>query len=464
MFLGEVASLNEWDTWTNKRNIYETFSDTRKSLQTSGFYEYIMRDIYLSKIAVLFENHEEDIAYLDNYFKSYNKDAELKVGMNSTASDDLKGIFKDKNVIVVLMESIDDWMINEEMMPNLKQLMAEGINFTNHYAPIYGGGATFNSEFMLNTGYMTPLNGETASNKYGHNYFPYSLPNLLADSGYTVNSFHQNVSSFYNRGQMSRAFGYENYYSSVELGVPYSVATNDTHFLTSEKIRNLLLPNRQKFMDLIITYSAHTSYSLDEGQCRSAVTKEELAQIRSGSNEEEICLKAQTRETDNFFKELINALEDENKINDTIIIGVTDHYAYGYSNREKLYALKGSDDLNLISKLPFFIWGSDIPSYEVAKVNSNIDILPTLAYLFGLDYDPKYYIGNNIFDPDYEGFVFFSDYSWYGGDVYYKNNQVIIGDEVDQKYIDNRNKQLNTILDINKKVLETDYFSTMSSD
>jgi len=182
-------------------------------------------------------HNEKDIAYLDDYFKTYN---ESKVEMADVASDDLKGIFKGKNAVIILMESIDDWMVNKEMMPNLTKIMADSINFTNHYAPIYGGGATFNSEFMLNTGYMTPLNGETASNKYGRNYFPFSLPNLFIADGYDANAYHQNVSSFYNRGQMSKVFGYKNYYSSTELGVPYNIAVNDTHFLTSEKIRKLL--------------------------------------------------------------------------------------------------------------------------------------------------------------------------------------------------------------------------------
>ena len=324
--------------------------------------------------------------------------------MADVASDDLKGIFKGKNAVIILMESIDDWMV-KEMMPNLTKIMADSINFTNHYAPIYGGGATFNSEFMLNTGYMTPLNGETASNKYGRNYFPFSLPNLFIADGYDANAYHQNVSSFYNRGQMSKVFGYKNYYSSTELGVPYNIAVNDTHFLTSEKIRKLLLPKDNRFMSFIITFSAHVPYSLDDIQCNSAATKDEINAIRNGGNGEEICLKAQVRETDNFFKELVETLEKENMMEDTVIIGLSDHYAYGYSNRDKILELKGTDDNNLINRLPFFIYSSDGPKLEVSKVNSNLDVLPTIAYLFGLIMILSI-IWVKHFDPSYDGFVF----------------------------------------------------------
>lgn len=50
------------------------------------------------------------------------------------------------------MESIDSWLVNEEVMPTLTKLASEGLNFTNRYAPVFGGGATINSEFAANTG------------------------------------------------------------------------------------------------------------------------------------------------------------------------------------------------------------------------------------------------------------------------------------------------------------------------
>ena len=49
------------------------------------------------------------------------------------------------------MESMDDWMLGE-YTPTLNRLMAEGINFTRFYTPVYGGIRTFNTEFCINTG------------------------------------------------------------------------------------------------------------------------------------------------------------------------------------------------------------------------------------------------------------------------------------------------------------------------
>jgi phosphoglycerol transferase MdoB-like AlkP superfamily enzyme len=447
--LGKSAPSNAWNTWAYSRNVYNFFSDTRKSLKVSGFYEYIMRDIYLSKIAVIFSTNKETVTYLNDYFA---------FGEELNYTDEWYGKFKDKNVIIVLMESIDDFLVTEETMPTVNRMMKEGINFSNHYAPVYVGGATFNSEFMINTGYMTPLNGENASNKYGNNYFPCSLPNLFKNAGYTANFFHENKKSYYNRGQMSKVFGYDNYYSSIELGLPYKEVVKDSHFITNQKIKKLLLPTDKKFMDFVITYSAHTPYTVKRSQCNVTLTDDERAQIQSGGNENQICIKAQARETDNFFKDLIDTLTKENKIDNTIIIGITDHYAYAYPDREMIYKLKGTDDSNLVSKVPFFIWGNDIKPLEITEVNSNIDILPTVAHLFGLSYISNYYIGKNIFDNDYNNFVFFNNNSWYDGDIYYKDGRISTGKNDDEEYIIKRNKEIIKVLKINDDILNTNYF------
>lgn len=91
--------------------------------------------------------------------------------------------------------------------------------------------------------------------------------------------------------------------------------------------------------------------------------------------------------------------------------------------------------------------------------SDNSDVLPTIAYLFGLEPDSKYFIGKNIFDKNYRGYVFFNDYSWYDGEVYYKNDQVI---EEDNEYIKNITKQINEVIEINKMILETNYFGNIN--
>lgn len=445
--LGPLASKNEWNTWAYKRNTYNDFTDSIRNLQTTGLYEYTIRDIYLSTVKNWFKDTKEEQAYLDNYFANDSKTSE---------KNEWTGKLKGKNIIIVLMESIDSWLVTKGNMPTVYNMMKEGINFSNHFSPIYVSGATFNSEFMINTGYMTPLNKALANSTYGENTFKESLAELFKSEGYNDNFFHMNYGSFYNRAQMAKDYGYNHYYSSLELGIPYNKAVKDSHLMTESNIRNLILPD-DKFMDFIITYSAHTPYTINSINCSANINDKEGEAIEKGVDEETLCIQSQAHETDNFFKLLIENLKNENKLDNTVIIGVTDHFAYAYTNRDKIRQLKNSYDDNFLCQVPFFIWSDNLESLDITKVNTNLDVLPTIANLFGLNWNPKYYLGQDILDDNYDDFVFFPDYSWYDGDIYYRDGLIKFGNNTNKNYIDN-NKQISNLLTINKYVLDTDYF------
>ena len=115
---------------------------------------------------------------------------------------------------------------------------------------------------------------------------------------------------------------------------------------------------------------------------------------------------------------------------------------------------KKETDKNLLTKTPFIIYDGGKHKKEINKVNSTVDILPTVADLFGLDYNPNIYSGYSIFDKNYEGIVVFNDKSWYDGNIYYKGDSIHDDDE----YINSNNKYVNEVLTIGGKIIESDYF------
>ena len=74
---------------------------------------------------------------------------------------------------------------------------------------------------------------------------------------------------------MTRTFGYENYYSSYELRIPLEERVLDTHLLKNEMLRDKIVPDHDKFMSFIITYSAHTPYNIERTQCNASLTEKE---------------------------------------------------------------------------------------------------------------------------------------------------------------------------------------------
>ena len=90
-------------------------------------------------------------------------------------------------------------------------------NFTNHYSYYNGGGSTFNSEFAVNTGFITPLSYTQNAYTFNRNSFPYSMANLFKKEGYAVNAFHMNTGEYYSRTSKYRNWGYNNYYGLIDI-------------------------------------------------------------------------------------------------------------------------------------------------------------------------------------------------------------------------------------------------------
>ncbi len=192
-------SADEWDVWRKPRIVYNNFTDVNKCLEISGVYQFSYLNLYTSLFPKSHNLSNDERYMADEYFELMGEAPEHKYS----------GLLKGKNVIAVMMESIDTWMIDRETTPTLYKMMQNGINFTNYNAPFFGVGFTFSSEFAFNTGFFTPVSAGSASN-FSNNTFPYALARLFKEAGYGVNSFHFNSPEFYNRGIMHKNFGYKN--------------------------------------------------------------------------------------------------------------------------------------------------------------------------------------------------------------------------------------------------------------
>lgn len=100
---------------------------------------------------------------------------------------------------------------------------------------------------------------------------------------------------------------------------------------------------------------------------------------------------------------------------------------------------------------------------HIDKVNSQIDILPTVLNMFGIEYINENYIGSDIFDKSYTGFAFFSDYSWYDGNVYVENGEIIGGGKMNEEQLNEKNSFINSLIRKNDLTLKYDYFKRMDN-
>ena len=438
---------------------YHNMFNAHRLYQVCGLYQMLTKDIYANAIyphtpgyaAAQAADRQEINAYFD--------------GRKSGGDNAMTGLLEGKNVVLVLMESMDDWMIGENT-PTIRRLMKEGINFTRFYTPGYGGIRTFNTEFCINTGSFLSSQGGYAFD-YVTNSFQQSLASLLRKEGYSAKTFHYNDPSFYSRGVFSKAMGYEEYVCYADYAADQENRKDllyDDQLLFDNEALNREFFREGPRMNFIITRAAHLSYKYNEVLSYWGLKKYPEYRGMTG-NEETDCAYLKARLVDDMFARLLRELEQKGELENTVIIGVTDHYTYGYEDEETLLQLSGVEETLLLERTPCFIWSADLKPMEVDKVLNTADFLPTVLNLLGVD-SPYSYIGNDAFDSLYTGFVPFSDGSWISGKMAYDaaSEKLISMDgnrraisEAFQRYLD---EKVHTFIQINNLILDTNYYLT----
>ena len=169
----ELSNISDgWNSnnvLNNDSNYYNNWIEPTKLIRISGTYEYIVRDFYFSYLKkdniISAKQHAKE--YIDNNIDNKNEKKEYT------------GIFKNKNLILIMMESMDNWLVNEEVTPTIYYMMQHGFNFNNHYSPSYVTGDTANTEFIINTGIYPSINKLSPNYAYVNNKYPFSIASLF---------------------------------------------------------------------------------------------------------------------------------------------------------------------------------------------------------------------------------------------------------------------------------------------
>ena len=388
-----------------ERLLYTEFTNANGCLNMTGLFHYTVRNAVVT-LTPSFADEQRALLALDAW------QAE-----NEPALSEFSGTLEDKNLIMVMLESIDTFLLTEEYMPNLYAVQQQSVNFINHYTPLYITAGTFGTEFLSVTGMIPPQSG-VSTDVYMENAFPYSLPNLFRNEGYRADSFHSASRAIYNRAAIHEHLGFEHYFNYADLDM-------DDYQLDSQLIRGFdLMVSDDPFYSFIITYSGHGPYDDSmrniSGPHLEAARQAVAASSVSGSEknmEEYTRAVAHAMETDAFVGALMAALAESGHAEDTALVFYADHYCKYMTDVEFQLELKGVPNRNLLCHPPFFIYSSDLEARTVEKVTSSVDIYSTVCSLFGLDVDLSCFVGSDALS-DGEGYVYWRDYSWYDGRRY----------------------------------------------
>ena len=224
------------------------------------------------------------------------------------------------------------------------------------------------------------------------------------------------------------------------------------------------------YINYIITYSNHLPFSSTRGVCRQLINldyEDKLSEMSKSEKElfienlnltEVDCIKRQAKETDYMVKLLMDALKENGLYDNTIIVAYADHYLYTVSD-EVILKENGKDiETNLINHTPFFIWKSGFKGEKVTKVTSQLNILPTVLNMLGVNYNEKWYVSQDVFSKKYQPITIFSDLSWYDGNAYVVDGLVKNNKKISISNLEKKNNLVEYLIKKNDLVLKYNYF------
>ena len=381
-------------------------------------------------LAALAENApNDDVAWLCNYFNS----------QTPTNKNKYTGAFEGYNVLFITAEGLTGYAISEEYTPTLWKLSHEGFVFNNFYTPLHftstSGGECQNllGLYPKNGSPTTlPHTGDLGTDLY------FNLAQQLGREGYLVQGYHAN-SNMYNRDLSHPNLGFDwhqfgvtdqesaqqrtrgalSSFEGLELNDSGGLLwpQRDSHAVSASA--GSYMNSTQPFYTYYLTISGHMPYSNNR---IVAPYREIVRQLPYSETTQNYIATAM--EVDKALETLLDELEAAGKLDNTLIVAVPDHIPY--FNVDTLEELAGqtfgsSEDLEYLResainfdvyKSSLILWSASMEEpVQVDKVVGQVDILPTLSNLLGLEYDSRMLAGKDALS-DAEGLVIFSSRCW----------------------------------------------------
>lgn len=434
--------------------IHEEYKNEDKKEDIEIVYELNNLDIDFEKLY----NDEND-----NTLKSMHSYFNNEIG---TYKNEYTSMFKDKNLILIMAESFNEVAVDQNLTPTLYKLANNGFHFNNFYTPtIY---STIGGEFQELTGLYAANVSILNKFRSGANSFPLGIGTEFKNKEYKTFAYHNNSYVFQDRNKYLKSLGFDNFkacYNGLEKSINCKIWPQSDVEMINSTINDYI--NEDKFMVFYATVSGHAPYNWSSNQMARKHKDEAIAMNYNYSEGAYSYLAAQM-ELDRALESLIKLLEENNKLQDTIIALVGDHYPYELTiDQINELSSKEKDGIVEVNRSNFILWNSEMKTIEIDKVGSQIDVLPTIYNLFGIDYDSRLFIGKDILSTT-PGLAIFANRSWvsdYG--TYFSNSKTFVpkdNKEVSEEYVAQMNQQVNNKINMSKLIIQNDYYRKISKN
>jgi lipoteichoic acid synthase len=365
-----------------------TPTDTMRNLSPIGYHIYDSY-VYFKENRVIELTEEEK----DNIKRWYEQNQE------ETKNNSFKGLFAGQNLILLQVESLENFVLNQsygnqEITPNLNRLLKNSIYFPNFYEQVWNG-TTSDAELLANTSVFPVRRGSTffrfPLNQYN------SMPVLLEGKGYTTQAIHPDKGSYWNWKQALTSFGFDNTIdaSAFNQDEQIGLGLSDGSFL--RQVVPILKETKQPFYNFMITLSSHGPFDIPKDY-RELALDPTLDQSKLGGYFQSL------HYTDKHIGLFLQNLDQAGLLDNTVIVIYGDHGGIHKYYNDELAGIQPQEEwwMNYDKKVPFIIYKKGMSPKVVETTGGQIDILPTIAYLMGVNEDKYSHttLGRNLLNTE----------------------------------------------------------------
>jgi|GEM_PF-79331 len=353
-------------------------------------------------------NYEAYSLIADNEFELIEKSEITQAAINrlkgirNVYPSPYQGWARGKNLIVIQMESLQDFLIGlevdgQEVTPNLNALVKQGFYFPDFYHMV-GQGNTSDAEFVVNTSYYVPPQG-AATMRYVDRRLP-SLPRLLKSHGYETMTFHTNTAEFWNRTELYAALGWDRYYDDRFFGTEDAVffgASDDVLYRKTAGELERVMREGKPFYAQVVSMTAHHPFTLPEEKNTLALSDKYKGTFVGDY------LQAQ-HYADEALGRFIEDLKARGIWRNSLVVIYGDHvglpiYSLDRRELELLAELIGheygyADMVNV--PLLMLSDGAIYERHFEGRIGGQVDILPTIAALMDIPLNGYIHFGQNL--------------------------------------------------------------------
>jgi len=372
-----------------------------------------------------------------------------------TRKNEYTGMFEGYNLISICAEAFSPDIISEELTPTLYRMVSEGFQFRNYYEGVWFS-STSDGEYLMDTGLYPQQYSSMAKSHDNLMYF--CLGNQFKRLGYECYAYHNHSYDYYDRHLSHPNMGYN--YKGEGGGLQQQNTWPESDLLMVQETLPEYI-SAEKFHTYYMSVSGHKDY-LFGSNAMARKNKEYVEGLEY--SEPVLAYIACNLELEHALTYLVEELEKAGRLDETVFVLTSDHYPYGLTDAE-VEELRGEP---FVSEFDLYregliIWNSKMKEpVVVEKPCANVDVLPTVSNLFGLEYDSRLLMGTDIL-CDLPGYVLFNNWSLITELCEYSTRTgkttVKEGVELPDGYISTMHSILGTKFNLAKKILDLDYYA-----